>query len=179
LSQGTGLVAINRWADPKYFAAMGIPFLRGQTFDSGKRLGAANEVLISESFAAQFFPGEDPIGKHLNVMLEHRTAEIVGIVGDTRYAIGEKPLPVMYFSLAAGVETVGTLVIRSRHDVEQYALPVERIVSEMDHDLPVSDVLTMNELLIKRTFDQSFNATLLTVFATHCRWLLPQRACSE
>jgi putative ABC transport system permease protein len=72
----------------------------------------------------------------------------------------------MYFPLNAGEETVGTLVIRSGHDVEQYALPVQRIVAAMDSDLPVSDVLTMNQLLGKRTFDQSFNATLLTGFAT-------------
>jgi putative ABC transport system permease protein len=157
---------MNRWADPKYFAVMGIPIVRGRIFDSGKRLDAANEVIISQSFANQYFPGEDPIGKHIKVVLEHRVAEVVGIVGDTRYIIGEKPMPMMYFPLDAGVETVGTLVIRSTHDVEQYALPVERIVPEMDSNLPVSDVLTMNQLLAKHTFDQSFNATLLTAFAT-------------
>ncbi|MGA2536797.1 MAG: ABC transporter permease [Terracidiphilus sp.] len=166
LPQGSGVFAINRWADPKYFGTMGVPILRGRTFDAGKRLDAANEIIISQSFANQFFPGEDPIGKHVHVELEHRTAVVVGIVGDSRYVIGEKPMPMMYFPLDAGVETVGTLVIRSSHDVEQYALPVERIVSEMDHDLPVSDVLTMNQVIGKHTFDQSFNATLLTAFAT-------------
>jgi predicted permease len=166
LPQGKGVFAINRWADAKYFAAMGIPILRGHTFDDGKRLDAANEVIISQSFANEYFPGEDPIGKHLHVELKHRTSVVVGIVGDTRYVIGEKPLPMQYYPLNAGVETVGTLVIRSSRDVEQYAMPVERIVSEMDHDMPVSDVLTMNQLLGKNTFDQSFNATLLTAFAT-------------
>jgi predicted permease len=166
LPQGTGTSAIKRWADPKYFGAMGIPILRGSTFDAGKRLDAANQVIISQSFVTQYFPGEDPIGKHIRVEVEHRTAEVVGVVGDTRYLIGEKPLPMMYYPLDAGVETVGTLVIRSRLDVERYALPVERIVSEMDRDLPVSDVLTMNLLLGMHTFDQSFNATLLTAFAT-------------
>jgi putative ABC transport system permease protein len=91
---------------------------------------------------------------------------VVGIVGDTRYAIGEKPVPMMYFPLDAGVETVGTLVIRSGHNVEQFALPVQRIVAQMDSDLPVSDVLTMNQLMGKQTFDRSFNATLLTALAT-------------
>src|SRR6202043_203205 len=113
----------------------------------------------------EYFPGEDPIGKHINAPLRHHVSEIVGVVGDTRSEIGEKPQPMMYFPLAAGVETVGTLVIRSSHDVEQYSLPVERIVAAMDSDLPVSDVLTMNQLLGKRTFDQSFNATLLAAFA--------------
>jgi len=167
LPQGNGLFAINRWADSKYFAAMGIPILRGRTFDDGKRLDAANEVIISQSFADQYFPGEDPIGKHLHVELnKHRTAVIVGVVGDTRYEIGEASKPTQYYPLNAGVETVGTLVIRSSHNVEQFALPVERIVAEMDHDLVVSDVLTMDQLLGKSTVDQSFNATLLTAFAT-------------
>ena len=164
LPQGSGLTALYRWADPKYFGAMGIPILRGRTFDGGKRLDAANEAVISQSFASQYFPGEDPLGKHLRA--RGQNAVIVGIVGDTRYAIGETPRPVQYYPLDAGVETVGTLVIRSRHDREQFALPVQRIVSEKDRDLPVSDVLTMDQLLGKSTQDQSFNTTLLVTFAS-------------
>jgi putative ABC transport system permease protein len=164
LPQGSGLTALYRWADPKYFGAMGIPILRGRTFDGGKRLDAANEVVISQSFATQFFPGEDPLEKHIHA--RGKDAVIVGIVGDTRYAIGEPARPMQYYPLAAGVENVGTLVIRSGHDLEQFALPVQRIVSEMDPDLPVSDILTMNQLLGKSTLNQSFNTTLLVAFAT-------------
>ena len=164
LPQGNGQAALGRWADPQYFRAMGIPMLRGRTFDAAKRLDGANEVVISQSFAGQFFPGEDPLGRHLRV--RGQNAVIVGIVGDTRYAIGETPRPVQYYPLDAGVENVGTLVIRSSHDLEQFALPVQRIVSEMDHDLPVSDVFTMNQLLGKSTLDQSFNTKLLVAFAT-------------
>jgi len=162
LPQGSGLSALSRWADPKYFRAMGIPILRGRTFD-GKRLDAANEVIISQSFASQYFPGEDPLGRHLRV--RGQNAVIVGIVGDTRYAIGETPRPVQYHPLDAGVENVGTLVIRSSRDLEQFALPVQRIVSEMDRDLPVSDALTMNQLLGESTLNQSFNTALLVAFA--------------
>src|SRR5882724_10077615 len=168
LPKGTGQFALSRWADPKYFHAMGIPILRGRTFDDSKRLDAANEVVISQSFASQYFPGEDPLGRHLSV--RGKNAVIVGIVGDTRYAIGETPKPVQYYPLDAGVETVGTLVIRSSrgpsHNPEQFALPVQRIVSAMDPDLPVSDVLTMNQLLGQSTLGQSFNAALLVAFAT-------------
>jgi putative ABC transport system permease protein len=167
LPQGSGLFALSRWADPKYFGAMGIPILRGRTFDGGKRLDAANEVIISQSFATQYFPDEDPLEKHIRA--RGKDAVIVGIVGDTRYAIGETPRPVQYYPLDAGVETVGTLVIRSSHDPshdpEQFALPVQRIVSEMDPDLPVSDILTMNQLLGKSTLNQNFNTTLLAAFA--------------
>jgi len=180
LPQGSGLLALSRWADPKYFNAIGIPILRGRTFDVGKRLDAANEVIISQSFASRYFPGEDPLARHLRV--RGKDFVIVGIVGDTRYEIGEPPKPVQYYPLDAGVETVGTLVIRSSrdsgkdashghnhdhdHDLGQFALPVQRIVSQMDPDLPVSDVLTMNQLLGKSTLDQSFNTALLVAFAT-------------
>jgi predicted permease len=164
LPQGKGLSALSRWADTQYFAAMGIPIVRGRAFGAGKRLDAANEAIISQSFASQYFPSEDPLGKHLRV--RGKDAVIVAIVGDTRYAINETPRPMQYYPLDAGVEAVGTLVIRSSHDLEQFALPVQRIVSEMDRDLPVSDVLTMNQLLGKSTLGQSFSTTLLVAFAT-------------
>jgi predicted permease len=165
LPQGKGLFAIDRWADPGYFQAMGIPILRGHTFDDGQRLDKANEAIVSQLFAQRFFPGEDPIGKHINVPLLHMVSVIVGVVGDTRYDIGEVPLPMQYYSLDAGQENNGALVVRSARDVEALALPVQRIVGELDRDLPVSDVLTMDQLLGKSTLDQSFNTTLLTAFA--------------
>ena len=163
LPQGNGLSAIGRWADAKYFGAMGIPVLRGRSFD-GKRLDAAKETIISQSFTNRYFPGEDPLGKHLHI--RGQNAVIVGVVGDTRSVIGETPQPVQYYPLDAGVEDLGTLVIRSSHNPEQFALPVERMVSQMDRDLPVSDVLTMNQLLGKSTLDQGFQTTLLVAFAT-------------
>ena len=163
LPLGQGYFAINRWADPKYFAAMGIPIRRGRTFNPSLRLQDADEVIISESFADRFLPDEDPLGKHLRV--SDRNFVIVGLAGDARFVIGEEPRPMMYFSLESGDLPVGTLVLRSNQKVEQFALPVQRIVSQMDKDLPVSDILTMDQMLGKHTVGQSFNATLLAAFA--------------
>jgi predicted permease len=170
LPQGKGLFAIHRLADPGYFAAMGIPVLRGRTFDSGQKLDRANEVIISESFARKFFPGEDPIGKHLLLGAKFLSEQekqnvIVGIVGDTRFSVGELPQPMQYYPLFSGNDNNGTLVVRSNRDVEQLALPVQRVIQSMDHDLPVSDVLTMDQLLGRSTLDESFNTTLLSSFA--------------
>ncbi|MGB6726620.1 MAG: FtsX-like permease family protein, partial [Terracidiphilus sp.] len=164
LPQGVAQYALDRWADPGYFAAMDIPMLRGRTFDSGKRLDRANEIVISGSFAKQYFSNEDPIGKHLHV--DERTVEIVGIVGDTRYDLADDPKPMMYYSIYSGMVNGTELVVRSSYDVQQLALPVQRVVAELDPGLPVSDVLTMDQLLGKSTVDQSFNATLLAGFAS-------------
>ena len=169
LPQGEGTTAVNRSVDPGYFAAMGIPVLRGHTFDDGQTFGHVNEVVISESFAQKYFPGEDPIGKHLRVMGGKKAYAIVGVVGDTRYSIGEPPQPMQYYPLyapmPAGDHDYGTLVIRSSRNVEQLALPVQRILESMDRDVPVADVLTMDQLIGKSALDQSFDATLITAFA--------------
>ena len=163
LPRGQAQFAIARFADPGYFAAMGIPILRGRSFDPSKQLERADEAVVSKSFVDQYLQGEDPIGKHLVVM--GHNMEIVGVVGDTRYQASELPGPMQYFPLFSGAQNNGTLVIRSSGDVEQLALPVQRLVAELDHNLPVSDVLTMEQLLGKSTLDASFNATLLLGFA--------------
>ena len=165
MPRGKGVYAIYRSADPGYFAAMGIPMLRGRTFGGNQRFDQANEVIITESFAKKFLPGEDPIGKHLRLGGGRGLHLIVGMVGDTRYDIGQAPRPMQYYPLFAGNENFGTLVIRSSRDVTQLALPVQQIIQGMDRDLPVSDVLTMNQLLGKSTEDQSFDAALISGFA--------------
>ena len=165
LPRGKGTFAINRSVDPGYFAAMGIPFLYGHSFDDGQVLDRANEVIISEAFARKFFPGEDPIGKHLRVMDLKAPHVIVGVVGNTRFSLGEQPQPMQYYPLFTGDQNNGTLVIRSSRDVEKLALPVQRIIQSLDRDLPVADVLTMDQLLGQTTLDKGFNSILLTGFA--------------
>jgi putative ABC transport system permease protein len=169
LPRGKGTFAINVAADPGYFAALGVPFLKGHTFDDGQAFDHVDEVVINESFANKFFPGEDPIGKHLRVMGGDKRYTVTGVVGDTRYAIGEQPDPMQYYPLPAppmaGDPDFGTLVIRADHDVIELALPVQRIIQGMDPSVPVSDVLTMDQLLNKSTLDKSFDTTLLSGFA--------------
>jgi predicted permease len=164
LPVGQSQSALFRTADPGYFAALGIPFLRGETFAASQRLDRAMKVVINDSFARQYFPGENPVGKHLLARGE-KSYEIVGVVGDTRYLINKPPLPTMYFPLYDGTENDGTLAVRSSAEVSQFALPIQRIVQELDHDLAVSDVLTMDQIIGKSTVDASFEAMLLLAFA--------------
>ena len=109
-------------------------------------------------------PGEDPLGKH--VRKGPHTYEIVGVSGDTLYEVNAPAAPITYFALDAGEDMGGaTLVIRSHRDVMQYALPVQKMVQQMDRDLPLSDILTMDEVIGSNTADASFDATLLVIFA--------------
>ena len=168
LAQGQLQYAIVRWADPGYFAALGIPLLRGQVFDADQRLDKANEVIISESFARQYFTNEDPIGKHL-LTVGRRPFKIVGVVGDTRFVIATPARPTMYFPIYAllypGVPTDATLAVRSSRDATALAMPIQQIVQQLDRELPVSNILTMDQIIGKSTLDSSFDATLLLAFA--------------
>lgn len=168
LPEGQYQLGVVRWVDPGYFAAMGIPMLQGQTFDDHQRLDHADEVIVSESLAQKYFPGEDPIGKHL-VTIGRRSFRVVGVVGNTPYVVTKPEKPMMYFplfvSIYDGVPTYGTLAIRGKRNSRALALPVQRIVQELDPELPVSDVLTLDQVIGKSTVNANFDATLLLAFA--------------
>ena len=164
LPLGQMQTALNRWVDPGYFATLGIPILRGRSFDSSQRLEHANEAIIDEAFVRANFPNEDPLGKH--ILYGDRSYQIVGVVGDTRYMLAKPPEQIQYYSLYTGLANNAELVIHGPGDVELLARPVERIVAALDPNLPVSDVRTMDQMLGKSTLDESFIATLLTGFAT-------------
>lgn len=169
IPQGQTQYCIVQWADPGYFAALGIPVVRGQAFDEKQRTDRPREVVINQSFVRRYFPGEDPIGKHL-VSIGHQPFAIIGVVGDTRSELAQPPLPVMYFPIYAplyggGVPNYAMLAVRSGHDVTSLALPVQRVFQQLDPDLAVSRILTMDQLIGKTTLDASFNTTLLLAFA--------------
>src|SRR5215470_9836878 len=172
LPQGQTILAIARWADPGYFALLRIPFLRGRTFGSDQRLDAANEIIISSELARRYLPNEDPIGKHLitngdlgGVGRSHHSYEIVGVVGDTRYELETPPQPTLYAPIDSGMSGQATLAVRAARDPESLALPIQKIIQQMDRELAVSDVLTMNQIINNSSLDANFEATLLAALA--------------
>jgi len=164
LPLGQSNLAIVRGADPGYFAAIGIPFLRGRTFGLNQRLDAAKEAIVSAAFARQYLPNEDPIGKHL-VSANGRTYQIVGVVGDTRYRLEEPPGPMTYFPIESGAYRQPALVVRAPRDPESLALPIQKTIQQLDPALGVFDVLTMSQIINQSSFDANFQATLLATFA--------------
>jgi len=159
--------ALRRFADPEYFAAMEIPVLRGRTFFDRERLDRATSVIITDLFARRYFPGEDPLGKHLRVPVADRALayEIVGVVGDTRFVLSRPAEPMMYFPLYSGLFGRVSISARSANDPNSVALPIQNIVARLDRDLPVSDVQTMQELVGRSTVNARFNAGLVLAFA--------------
>lgn len=139
-AKGDVLDPIARSADPGYFQAMQIPLLRGRTFSEADRLQNANVAILSKRAVEEFFPGEDPIGKHLKITQapDAPPLEIVGVVGDTRFHIREDVWPMMYQPVYSGNFGQTTVMVRSKHDVENLARPVQQMINQMDPHLAAS-----------------------------------------
>lgn len=165
LPKGQGLDFMLRGADPGYFSAIGLPILRGRTFNEDERGERANVVLISRGAAQQYFPGEDPIGKHLKLIDEGREWTIIGVVGDVRWNVAKPPNPTLYWPIYGNGYSFGTIVVRSSHDADSMAVPVQKIVARLDPDLPVSNVMTLREAIGKSTIDSEFDSILVLAFA--------------
>jgi predicted permease len=168
LPKGQGIDLMHRGADPGYFAALQIPLIRGRYFRNDERLDHGKVAIISESTAKQYFPGEDPIGRHLGGSdVGPKYYEIVGVVGDTRWMITQPMRPTVYLPLFEGHYGGVGLAVRANSgvDVQSLALPIQKIFGELDPDLPVANVLTMQQNIGVETLQDQFNSILVLAFA--------------
>jgi predicted permease len=160
--------ALTRVADPGYFHALDIPLLRGRVFTPQDRLKQANVVVISKQLAQEYFAGENPLGMHIKVQDwgSATNYEVVGVVGDTLYQAGKPSKATIYAPVLAGqLDRDYTLVLRTASNPLAIALPVQKEIAALDPGLPVSNVLTMQQVLGQSVQTASFSATLVLAFA--------------
>ncbi len=167
LPRGQVLDASTRFVDPDYFQAMQIPLLQGRFLQADERSERARSVVISETLVREYLPGENPIGKHIVQEMEDgpQSYEIVGVVDDTLEDVTRPAYQTIYYPLYEGTERSAVLAIRTASDPNALALPVQKIIAELDRNLPVADVLTMDQIIGQSTLNQSFDAKLLLTFA--------------
>jgi putative ABC transport system permease protein len=165
-----------RLTSPGYMSAMRIPILRGRDFNDTDIAGRPAAVLISESMARQFWPGEDALGKRLTMtFFPDSIREVVGIVGDVKIdgLDQTRPSAALYFPLSqvSAPVTGGwssfpmTLVVRSTSSPTGLVSAVSNAVHAIDHEMPLRDILTMDDLVANSLTQQRFNMLLLGAFA--------------
>ena len=158
-----------RGVDPGYFKAIGIPLLRGRSFTESEKLDQARSVIVSESFARRYFPGEDPLSRHIKALdfqgVPPQGFEIVGVVGNTLWGLTEEESPTLYFPLYSGGWPGASIAVRSDGNVASLAAPIEKLLAQFDPDLPVANVLTMEQAIGKSTLDENFTSELVLAFA--------------
>ena len=169
IASGTPLPdALYRRADPGYFSALQIPLLKGRFFTSDDRNDRPKTIVISQQLAQHYFPGEDPLGKRLHIVARgDADYEIVGVVADTLHQVGLPVRATMYLPIINGESDPGgvTLVVRTTSDPLASSVPVQKQIAELDPELPVSDVLTMQQIIEGSLRNASLSASLVLAFA--------------
>ena len=159
--------ANSRVASPDYFRALGIPLLKGRYFTDADSMTAPQVVIISDSFARRFFPEEDPIGQHIAIDIgEPWKGEIVGVVGDIRHnGLAADSWREMYVNQYQAPTAGANLVVRAASDPTRLTAAIKSEAHQMDKDVPVYNVQTMEKLVSESVAQPRFRTLLLAIFA--------------
>jgi predicted permease len=158
---------------PGYLKAMQIPLLGGRDFSDRDDMKTEQVMIVNQAFVQKFFPGENVLGKKLKPGASNESPggppwrEIVGVVGDIRLGATDREMrPAMYLP-SSQLNTWCCLysVVRTSLDPTSLGASVQRIVSGMDKDIPVTQVRTMDELMFSELSQPRFAMVLLSTFA--------------
>lgn len=167
---GQELIVVTRIISPGYFDTMTIPLLRGRQLTEQDIDSTPNAVVISETMARRFWPGEDAVGKRIAVGRIRKPedwVQVVGVVKDVRqFELTAEPKPQMYLPYTQfGFFDARDLVVKTDVDPASMAATVRKAVWEIDKDQPVSNIQTMDEILADSIARQRFSMLLLAIFA--------------
>jgi putative ABC transport system permease protein len=145
---------------------MNIPIVKGRTFTRDEEEQGRPVVVVDENLAQRFWPNQNALGKHIKYD-SPKWHEIVGITKQVgMYGSEAKPLIKIYTPLGRFAQRNATLSIRSStSDPESLTAAVTRVVREIDKDLPITEVATLDAILARETSTRRFNAMLFSVFA--------------
>jgi len=163
-----GPFAEEHFVTPSYFQTMQIPLLRGRLFSESDKEGTPKVVIVNNFMARQLWPGQDPIGKRIQVLsAKDDWSQVVGVVADIKTdAVNSPPAMQIYLSTLQRPITDMFVVVRSSTDAAALIPAVKRAVTDLDSQQPVSNIALMDQLL-SRSLSQSRSSTfLLGLFAS-------------
>ena len=150
-----------------YFRALHIPLRAGRLLEESDAFEQAPVVVVSQSFARRFFPGEDAIGKFVKAGGDDAKlpwAKIVGVVGDIKYGVFETQIaPPIYFPYRQAPQAYTYMAIKTERDPSAFVTAVHREIAAIDPDLPVSEFFTLERVFSDQVLGLSYVAVMLTV----------------
>jgi predicted permease len=147
---------------PGYFSTLGIPLISGREFTRNDDENAPPVAIVNETMAAQFWHGEDPIGKLLQV--KDRPVRVVGVAKLAKYqSFVETPRPFFYVPLRQNVSTRIVLLLRTQQGIETMMPAVARELHTLDPGLAPSAMITMREQMDRSSSSQRIAVTMLSV----------------
>lgn len=150
-----------------YFATIGIPILRGRAFTANDREGSTPVIIINEAMAKQFFPEEEPIGRHLHIFGRPPGREIIGIAKTIKYnSVGESETAHMYVPLEQNYAAQVTVQVRAVGDPDSVLGTVRRELQQLEPTMPLLNVNTYRTVLSTSLWAPRMGASLLAVFGS-------------
>jgi predicted permease len=164
---------------PGYFGMLEIPVLKGRVFTEGDSSGSPPIAIISQSIAQRFFPGQDPIGKMINIGIwesdDFERRQVVGVVADVRWNVNRpdhcavyypySQLPAQFHWQYAGEQLSVTFLVRSVTDPETLVRVMDRAVPEVARDVVISPAETVDYTRWFQSQRSRFFTWLLAAFA--------------
>ncbi len=157
---------------PGYFGALGIRLLQGRDFDVTDSAPGREAVVVNEQLAAQYFPDQSPLGQRIRTVtrgsnaVESPSATIVGVVKNVRQMPrGDDFDPVVYSPWAASPLLATTILARSDRGTAAVASEIRTLVTRLDPDLPLFDVMTLDDRLATGVVERQIFGTMLGIFA--------------
>lgn len=150
-----------------FFTAAGVPLRRGRVFAPEDRKGAPLVAVISETAARRCFPGEDPIGRLIQIGDRTPTPRrVVGVVGDVREESPTAPPDAsIYIPLAQKPWSEAAVIIRTSRDPEAIAPDVRAQIHALDPELPLDGLAPLSEQIGRALAERRFLLTLFALFA--------------
>lgn len=154
-----------RRVTPSYFETMGIPIIEGREFTSDDHNARAGSIIISESVKREFWPDESAIGKRITT--NGAPARVVGVVGDVHDAgleteVEQFSYKPMLDSIQGGVRPM-MMVVRTDLDPNLMIPGIRAAVEELDSQLPITEMRSLDGLLSNSLSRTSFTMTLLVL----------------
>ena len=146
---GSAFISIaNNTVGPDYFAAMGIPLLRGRDFDErDSQTGARPVAVINETMAQRYWPNGNAVGQSIQTRVDGPAIEIVGVVRDIKYySLAEEPQPYVYASAAQAYTPGITMHLCATGDTRALILAAQKEIERLDPNLAITNFTTFAEL---------------------------------
>ena len=148
-----------------YFATLGIPLERGRDFASTDGPGAPPVVIVNQTMAERFWPGQDAIGKRFKFFGDPEFSSVIGIARNSKYnAVAEDPIPFIYQPLKQNYTPAATLHVRVNGAARGLTSAVRAAMQEIDPTLSVFNVRTLEEQVARSLEPQRINVIVLVAF---------------
>src|SRR5262249_7615635 len=139
--------------------------LRGRAFTDADRDGRPRTAIVSAAAAQRFWPGRDPIGDHVQIEIPGPEITVVGIAGDVRSAsLESSPPPTIYVPYRQDAFPFMTFVLKAPASAGTLTAAIRAVVWQIDRELPVPALKTMDEQLSNSLTRRRFSVTLLLAF---------------